>query len=193
MVVSIDTDIITFRELKTSYLLHICSNYEKNDHSVRKCLEELVDYYLIPKEIPEKTELTEEDYIEEEERIIREVGGLERVLDVLKEIDMSWEEFREILSKKIISKKLIENIFYTKVSVSLSEIEDYYSKKYLPSMNNLGVPPRSIIEMTPYIEKEIAKEKVKELLEDWLSEKRKFYEIVFYLSEEDITAIIGIN
>ncbi len=193
MVASIDTEVITFRELKTSFLLHICSNYEKSDLSVRKCLEELVDYHLIPKEIPEKTELTEEDYIEEEERIIREMGGLDEVLDVLNEIDMSWEEFREILSKKIISKKLIENIFYTKVSVSLSEIEDYYSKKYLPSMNNLGVPPRSIIEMTSYIEKEIAKEKVEELLEDWLSEKRKFYKIVFYLSEEDITAIIGIN
>ncbi len=188
---TVDTEIITFRELKASYLLHICSRSEKNPESVMDCLNELIDSSVIQKEITEREEIKEEDYVEEEERIISELGGLDVVLEILNMLDMSWDDLRKILSKKITSKKLIENLFYSRVSVSLEEIEEYYKKKYIPITERFEIPPRSLLEMTPLIEKEIAREKTKEIINEWIKERRSFHEINILLSENDIKNILN--
>ncbi len=190
IVATVDSDIITFRELKASYLLHICSKAERTNEGVMNCLNEIVDFFFIQKEITEREEIREEDYVEEEERMIFELGGLDRVLEILNELDMSWDELREILSKKIMSKKLIENLFYSRVSVSIEEIEEYYKKRYLPLTERLEIPARSLIEMTPLIEKEIAKDKTKEIINEWVKERRSFHEINILLTPNDIKNII---
>ncbi|MGQ9619098.1 MAG: hypothetical protein ACUVUG_09090 [Candidatus Aminicenantia bacterium] len=191
IVATVDTDIITLRELKTSYLLHIC-NISKNDHlSIRNCLDELINYKVIQKEITQqREEIRKEDYISEEERIIKELGGLDEVLEILADLDMSWEEFREILTIKIIATKLIENLFYSRVSVTISEIEDYYNKNYVPAMKKLGINPRSLIEMTPYIEKEIAKDKSQDIINSWLKERKEFHQVKITITDEDIKFIV---
>jgi len=191
IVATVDTEIITFRELRASYLLHICSKREKNPEALLDCLNELVDFSVIQKEITEREEIKEEDYVEEEERIISELGGIDIVLEILNTLDMSWDDLRKTLSAKIISKKLIENLFYSRVSVSLDEIEEYYKKKYIPLTERFEIPPRSILEMTPLIEKEIAKEKTKEIINEWIKERRSFHEINILLNENDIRNIIG--
>lgn len=191
IVATIDSDIITLRELKTSYLLHICSNKGKNPEAVINCLNELIDFSIIQKEIAGREEISEEDYIEEEERIISELGGLDKVLNVLNHLDMSWEEFREILSRRIISKKKVENLFYSRVSVSFDEIEEYYKNRYLPVTERLAIPPRSLVEMTSSIEKEIAKEKTKNILDEWIKERKSFHEINILINDKDISGILS--
>lgn len=191
IVATIDSEIITLRELKTSYLLHICSNSGKGSEAVINCLNELIDFSIIQKEITGREEILEEDYIEEEERIIGELGGLDKILNILNHLDMSWEEFREILSRKIISKKKIENLFYSRVSVSLDEIEEYYKNRYLPVTERLSIPPSSLVEMTSSIEKEIAKEKTKNILDEWIKERKSFYEINILINNKDIGSILS--
>ncbi len=187
---TVDSDIITFRELKASYLLHICSKSEKTNEGVMDCLNELIDSSVIQKEITEREEIGEEDYVEEEERIISELGGLDRVLEILNDLDMSWDELREILSRKIRSKRLVENLFYSRVSVSIEEIEEYYKKRYLPLAERLEIPARSLIEMTPLIEKEIAKDKTKDILNEWMKERKTLHEINILLNPIDIKNIL---
>jgi len=191
IVATVDTDIITLRELKAFYPLHICSKSERNPSALMGCLNELIEFSVVQKEITERKEIKEEDYVEEEERIISELGGLNRVLGILEALDMSWEEFRGILSKKIISKKLIESLFYSRVSVSLEEIEEFYNKNYLPTMKSLEIPPLSLIEMSPAIEREIAREKTKKAIEEWIRERRSFHEINILLNENDIKNILN--
>lgn len=191
IVATVDSDIITFRELKSFYLLHICSNNEKNPSAILDCLNEIIDFSVTQKEITEREEIKEEDYVEEEERIISELGGLDMVLEILNTHDMSWDDLRKILSKKIISKKLIENLFYSRVSVSLEEIEEYYKKKYIPITEKFEILPRPLLEMTPLIEKEIAKEKTKEIINEWIKERRSFHEINILLDENDIKNILN--
>lgn len=190
IVATVDSDIITFRELKASYLLHICSKSEKTNEGVMDCLNELIDSSVIQKEITEREEIGEEDYVEEEERIISELGGLDRVLEILNDLDMSWDELREILSRKIRSKRLVENLFYSRVSVSIEEIEEYYKKRYLPLAERLEIPARSLIEMTPLIEKEIAKDKTKDILNEWMKERKTLHEINILLNPIDIKNIL---
>lgn len=191
IVATVDQDIITFRELRTSYLLHICSKSENSPSAILDCLNEIVDFSVIQKEITEREEIKEEDYVEEEERIISELGGLDMVLEILNMLDMSWDDLRKILSKKIISKKLIENLFYSRVSASLEEIEEYYKKKYIPITERFEILPRSLVEMTPLIEKEIAKEKTKEIINEWIKERRSFHTINILLDENDTKKILN--
>lgn len=190
IVATVDSEIITLRELKTAYFLHICSKGDKSPKGVKDCLNELIDFSIIQKEITEREEIREEDYIEEEERIISELGGLDMVLQILNELDMSWDEFRAYLSRKIISKKLIEKLFSSRVSVGIDEIEKYYKEKYLPLTERIKIEASSLIEMTPLIEKEIVREKIKSFVDEWLKERRAYHEVNVLLTENDIRDIL---
>lgn len=190
IVATVDSEIITLRELKSAYFLHICTKVDKNPKGIKDCLDELIDFSIIQREITEREEIREEDYIEEEERIISELGGLDMVLQILNELDMSWDEFRAYLSRKIISKKLTVRLFSSRVSVGLDEIEKYYKEKYLPLTERIKIEAHSLIEMTPLIEKEIVREKIKSFVDEWLKERRVYHEINVLLTENDIRDIL---
>lgn len=190
IVATVDSEIITLRELKSSYYLHICSRVDKSPKGIKDCLNELIDFSIIQKEITEGEKVEEEDYVEEEERIISELGGLDTVLEILLDLDMSWDEFRFLLFRKIISKKLVEKLFSSRISVNLDEIEKYYREKYLPITERLKIEARSLIEMTPLIEKEIVKEKTKNVLDEWLKERRAYHEVNILLTDNDIGDIL---
>ena len=96
----------------------------------------------------------------------------------------SMKDFRIFLTEKMFYNKVIEDKFKLGVVIEFSEIEDFYNKDYLPSRRNLGMEPKSIIEMTPVIESHLRGKKVQKELSQWLEGIKASYSIKNIISDE---------
>ena len=182
----VNTDIITVSDIDKSLFFYSIAGSAGNDDEdlYLRELNNLINYKVAFLEYKDQFELSEEDFENVQRSIIERYGSLDNIKKILDKFDMDMKDFRLFLTEKILYEKVIEDKFKLGVVIEFSEIEDFYNKDYLPSRKNLRMEPKSIIEMTPVIERHLRGKKVRKELSQWLEGIKASYSIKNIISDE---------
>ena len=187
IVAVVNDQIITLSDVHISIqLFPVFQKKEENDREFQKrMLEHLINHKIVYLEYEEEFTLSDEDYEEIQTTILSKIGSLEKLVNLLKTYDMEWKNFKDFIKEKIIYEKVLEEKLQLKILINFSEIEQFYNQDYLPQQNRLKIPPRSLIEMAPLIEKHLRKKKTEKNLSEWLNELKSTYKVENILKKEN--------
>lgn len=133
-------------------------------------LQDLINHKMVYLEYSEEATLKEEDYTEEETSIIKKIGSYEQLIALLQQYDMQWRDFREFIKEKVVYEKVLKQKFQLQIAIDFNEIEAFYNEQYLPQQVSLQLKPKTLIEMAPFIEAKLRKDRTEEPLAGWLKE-----------------------
>jgi len=186
IVAVVNDEIITLSDIhKSIKIFPVFQNKEESEIAFQKrILEHLINYKIVYLEYKEEYTLTDEDYEELQTTILSKIGSLDKLVNLLRTYDMEWKNFKDFIREKIVYEKVLKEKFQLKIIINFSEIEEFYNQEYLPQQNRLKIPPRSLIEMAPLIEKHLRKKKTEENLSEWLNELKSTYKIEKMLEKE---------
>jgi hypothetical protein len=147
-------------------------------------LQDLINYKVVHLEYKDEYTLQEEDYTEVQTSIINKLGSYNKLMRLLHQFDMQWEDFKEFIKERVFYEKVLQRIFQLKINIDFNEIETFYNEHYLPSQESLQLKPKTLIEMAPLIETQLRKDRTDEALAGWLKEITTSYKIENKLIEE---------
>ena len=147
-------------------------------------LQDLINYKVVYLEYKDEYTLREEDYNEVQTSIINKLGSYNKLMSLLRQFDMQWEDFKDFIKEKVFYQKVLKGIFQIKITIDFKEIETFYNEQYLPSQESLRLKPKTLIEMAPLIETQLRKDRTDEALAGWLKEITTSYKIENKLIEE---------
>lgn len=183
----VNDEIITVSDIDKSILYN--SPLRKKNESVNEFylneLNNLINYKVIYLEFRDQFILTEDDFEEVNRSTIEKYGSITKFISILKKFDMDMNDFREFVKEKILFEKVIREKFQFNIIIDFKEIEEFYNKEYLTFQRELNLPPKTIIEMTPVIEKHLKEKRITKKLSFWLDEIKSSYKIINNLKEED--------
>lgn len=147
-------------------------------------LQDLINYKVVYLEYKDEFTLQQEDYIGVQTSIIKKLGSYNKLMRLLRQFDMKWEDFKDFIKEKVLYEKVLKNIFQIKITIDFKEIETFYNEQYLPSQKSLQLKPKTLIEMAPLIETQLRKDRTDEALAGWLKEITASYKIENKLLQE---------
>jgi len=147
-------------------------------------LQDLINYKVVYLEYKDEFILRQEDYTGVQTSIINKLGSYNKLMRLLRQFDMKWEDFKDFIKEKVLYEKVLKNIFQIKITIDFKEIETFYNEQYLPSQKSLQLKPKTLIEMAPLIETQLRKDRTDEALAGWLKEITASYKIENKLIEE---------
>jgi len=147
-------------------------------------LQDLINYKVVYLEYKDEYTLHQEDYTEVQTSIINKLGSYNKLMGLLRQFDMQWEDFKDFIKEKVFYQKVLKGIFQIKITIDFKEIEIFYNEQYLPSQESLQLKPKTLIEMAPLIETQLRKDRTDEALAGWLKEITTSYKIENKLLEE---------
>ena len=147
-------------------------------------LQDLINYKVVYLEYKDEFTLQQEDYIGVQTSIIKKLGSYNKLMRLLRQFDMKWEDFKDFIKEKVLYEKVLKNIFQIKITIDFEEIETFYNEQYVPSQESLQLKPKTLIEMAPLIETQLRKDRTDETLAGWLKEITASYKIENKLLQE---------
>jgi hypothetical protein len=150
----------------------------------QRALQDLINYKAVHLEYRDHFVVNQEDFINVQTSIINKVGSYSKLLNLLKDYDMEWEDFKAFIGEKVIYDHVVEKNFQIKINISFNDIEDFYKNQYLPLQKSLELKPKSLIEMAPSIENQLRKDRLEVRLAQWLKEIMSSYNIENKLLQE---------
>ncbi len=187
IVAMVNDEIITLSDIQKAIELYPV--FRKKDESEaafrERILQDLIHYQVISQEHNDEFQLNEEDFEDVQTAVLKKAGSMENLIATLGRLGMSWQDFKAFIRNKVLYEKVLHDRFETKISVPYSEIEKFYNQEYLPVQKQLGIEAKSLIEMTPLIEKYLKRKKTDFELKQWLKEIKDTYKIENLLEKED--------
>ena len=181
----VNNEIITLSDLDKA--IQFFPNLRKKDESdnefYQRTLNDLINYKVIYLEYNQEFNLAEEDHEEVQIPILKKAGSLNKLIAQLRRFDMKWEDFKKFIKEKVLYEKVLKEKLQLNIIVHFKEIEQFYQIEYLPIQKKLNIPPKTLIEMSPVIEKHLKKIKTQLELFEWIKERRSFYQIENKLGE----------
>lgn len=189
IVAVVNEEIITLSDCQKAIMLYpVFRDKGESEYSFyQRVLQNVINYKVIFQEYQEEFQLVEEDYEDVQIPIIKKVGSLERLMDILNGYHMDWRDFKEFIKEKVVYEKVIKVQYQSKITIPYTEIERFYNQEYLPVQKRLGLEAKSLIEMTPLIEKYLRRKQTDIKLKEWMQEIKAFYQIDILLKPEDFT------
>lgn len=142
-----------------------------------RVLQDLIRYRVICLEYADEIVLREEDYTGVQTSIINKLGSYNRLMRMLRQFDMEWEDFKEFIKGKVFYDKVLREKSQIKIDVNFNDIQAFYNEQYLPTQRSLGLKPKTLIEMAPMIENQLRKDRTDESLAGWLKDISASYKI----------------
>jgi len=142
-----------------------------------RVLEELINYKVVYLEYKGEVKLSEEDYDEVQSPAIMKFRSLDRLLARLEDFDMNWADFKDFIKEKVVYEKVLKEKFLDEIKIDFKEVEAFYNNEYVPQQVRLNLTPKSLIEMTPRIEKQLKKSRAREMTSTWLKGIKSSYKI----------------
>jgi hypothetical protein len=137
-----------------------------------RVLNERITCKAVALEFADEFNLSEEDFETVQTQILQKAGSLEKLRSILRNFDMSWEEFRSFIRENVLYEKVLKEKFQLEITIPFNEIEEFFHRDYLPSQLQLSLEPRSLVEMAPGIEKYLRLRRMEKLLSAWLDDIR---------------------
>lgn len=145
------------------------SRNESDEAFFRKVLDELVQYQVIMQEYQQEFSLNEDDFEQLQTAILQKVGSMEELRELLKQFEMSWQDFRTFNMPRVLYDKVIREKFPENIIIPFSRIEEYYQKDYVPAQRQFELPVLSLVEMAPVIERYLRLAEKDEKLTEWIN------------------------
>jgi hypothetical protein len=182
----VNDEIITLSDIQKATMLYPLfrdKNESERDFQKRVLLS-LINHKVIYHEYRDEFRLSEEDYEEVQIPVIKKVGSLGELMILLRHFDMDWQDFKQFIIEKVVYEKVFNDQFSTKITIPYAEIQEFYKQEYLPVQQRLGLQARSLIEMTPLIEKYLSKKRTDTRMKAWLEDIKTTYRIENLLFQE---------
>lgn len=164
--------IITMTEVDLA--IQIYPVFRRNDESegefYTRVLWDLIHQRLVAAEYGGEFTPDERDYEAVQTAIITKAGSLERLLALLAQFDMDWNDLRQFISDRVLTDKVVREKFSLKITVTFAEIETFYQEEYLPPQRAIGSEPQSLVAMAPVIEQYLRQQRALEKLADWFQD-----------------------
>lgn len=176
---SVNEEIITIHDIERAIVFfpELRLSKESEEAFYFRVLNDLITLKVIALEYGNEFNLSEEDYETVQTQILQKAGSLGNLLSELNNFAMSWSEFQAFIREKVLYEKVLKEKFQLEITIPFAEIEEFFNNNYLPSQLQLGLEPRSLVEMAPGIEKYLRKQRTEKQLTAWLSEIRSAYKI----------------
>ena len=83
-------------------------------------LQDLINYKVVYLEYKDEFTLQQEDYIGVQTSIIKKLGSYNKLMRLLRQFDMKWEDFKDFIKEKVLYEKVLKNIFQIKITIDLT-------------------------------------------------------------------------
>ncbi len=178
MVGRVGQEIITMSDIE-KYITFFLSQgkEEKEKHFYDRGLEEIINHKVVYLEYSGSFSINKSDYEKVLVKVLEKVGGISELDYLLNKFGMNKDDFKDFVRYKIVYGLVINRKLNLKIKVTLKEIEDYYSQKYLPVQRQMKLKIKSMIELAPLIEKKLREEKRKVMVVNWIENLKKNYTI----------------
>ena len=179
VVAVVNDEIITLSDIqKATQLYPLFRDREESERDFQKrVLVSLINHKVIYHEYRDEFLLSDEDYEEVQTPVINKLGSLGELMILLRHHDMDWQDFKQFIVEKVLYEKVLSDQFSTKITIPYTEIQAFYNGEYLPVQKRLGLQARSLVEMTPLIEKYLRKTYTEDRLKPWLEDIKATYRI----------------
>ncbi len=160
----IDGEPITYLDYYTFLII-----LKKNKNDLCNTLHEIIKIVSVNKEFHSSAiNITSDEVIKEEEKIIKEYGGIENLnkLKIKYQIEESF--FKEKLFSYVRYKKLVVFYLEERISVRFDEIKYYYESVYVKERANLGLKPLPFPQVFSIIEEKLRKKKSLKEKKKWI-------------------------
>lgn len=176
---TVNEEIITIHDIERAIAFFpiLRQNNETEENFYSRILGDLITYKTIALEYGDEFNLSEEDFELVQTQILQKAGSLEKLLALLSNFAMNWGDFLEFIREKVLYEKVLREKFQMEITIPFNEIEDFFNRDYLPSQQQLGLEPRTLVEMAPLIEKYLRKMRTEKQLSAWLSDIRSTFKI----------------
>jgi hypothetical protein len=176
---TVNEEIITVYDIERAIAFFpiVRQTHETEEDFYARILDDLITYKLIALEYGDEFNLNEEDFEMVQTQILQKTGSLEKLQAMLNGFAMSWSDFENFIREKVLYEKVLREKFQMEITISFNEIEDFYNHDYLTSQRQLGLEPRTLVEMAPGIEKYLRKLRTEKQLSAWLNDIRSAYKI----------------
>jgi hypothetical protein len=176
---TVNEEIITIHDIERAiaFFPMLRQNNESEENFYFRILGDLITYKTIALEYSDEFNLSEEDFEMVQTQILQKAGSLEKLLAVLSNFAMNWNDFLEFIREKVFYEKVLREKFQMEITIPFIEIEDFFNRDYLPSQQQLGLEPRTLVEMAPGIEKYLRELRTEKQLSAWLNNIRSAYKI----------------
>lgn len=171
LVATVNREVITLTDLKI-YREFLFSSSSEVSSSAEQLLNKVIEIKLVVNASRQEVDVTQEEVNALRQKIFS-VGGEEHLRQRLNFFGLSQAGLEAYLQEKILYEKIIALHSSLQTSVTLREIEAYYSEKYLPEEKLKGREPRPLVEVVTEIESQIRQEKQRRQLEAWKEGLRK--------------------
>jgi len=176
---TVNEEIITIHDIERAIAFFpvLRQNNESEESFYSRILGDLITYKTISLEYSDEFNLSEEDFEAVQTQILEKAGSLEKLLALLSSFALSWSEFEGFIREKVLYEKVLREKFQMEITIPFHEIEDFFNRDYLPSQQQLGLEPRTLVEMAPLIEKYLRKLRTEKQLSAWLKDIRTAFTI----------------
>jgi len=170
----VNDEIITIHDIERAIAFFpvLRQKSETEENFYFRVLSDLISFKAISLEFSDEFKLSEEDYEQVQTPILKKAGSMEKLLAVLSDFTMSWDDFQDFIREKVLYEKVLREKFQMEITVLFNDIEKFYNEDYFPSQQRLGLAPQTLVEMAPVIEKYLRQLRTAEQLSAWLGELR---------------------
>jgi len=170
----VNEQVITLTDLRIAeaFALYDDEIEEKSGDIRPLILERLIDQKLVIDITAEEAPVEKKELDSFQGEIIEKLG-YDKVRRRLEEFDLDFDDLRGYILEKIIYQKIISRKFGQRITVSVKEMEEYYTQSYVPSQREKGLEPRPMLELLAGIESLIIQEKIKTQTNDWIKNLRQ--------------------
>jgi len=182
-------DLITLSDIQKAVAFYpeYMSVSGSGDFPESQVLEDLIDTHVIYLEYRDEFSLKDEDFEDVQTSIIKKVGSIEDLESLLRRFAMEWEDLKSLIREKVVFEKVVRERFQMQINIPFPEIERYYNEQYLPIQQRLQLQSRTLVEMTPLIEKHLRRKRTEYRLRGWIAEIKSGYRIRRLLKSSEPT------
>ncbi|MBN2244881.1 MAG: hypothetical protein JW755_03445 [Candidatus Aminicenantes bacterium] len=174
----VNDEIITLTDLRIfSIVAKVHYDKIQNERNeLGSYLEPLIDQKLVLQMTNEGREITDAD-IQRFKSKIEESDNRDRFNEELSSLGLVYEDIHVYVEEILLFERIITQRFNQAAAVSLSEIELYYQKTYLPRQQSEGLSPKPIVDILDEIETAIKKEKIDKQVKEWIAKLKEAADI----------------
>jgi ribosomal protein L16 Arg81 hydroxylase len=173
----VNDEIITIHDIEQAVAFYpvLRQKNETEESFYFRVLSDLINFKIIFLEFSDEFTLSEEDFEQVQTPILKKAGSMEKLLAMLNNFTMSWNDFQNFIKEKVLYEKVLREKFQMEITIPFNEIENFYNNDYVPSQQRLGLAPQTLVEMAPVIEKYLRQLRTEEQLSTWLNELHSKY------------------
>ena len=169
VVAVVNKSIITLTDLEIARTLGLFEHESEAqaENPLLFVLQRMVDQQVVIDANKETIPVEEKEIDAALNEVVRRLGR-EEFEKRLERFDLAVEDFQVYLVKEILFHKILSGRFGKGVSVSLEEIEAYYTETYVPAQEKKGLQTKPMMELLDEIESEIKQKKIKLQIDEWI-------------------------